>query len=97
MSDHALNKSVELERRLEQARRILREQNDSLTRDRLKKLIRDLEEQLIPTRRASNSMSCEPTADAAPLPRDECETAQPTILEPGGRVKKSNVPDEVPH
>ena len=36
----------ELERRLEQARRIAKSQPDLLTRDRIEKLIRDLEEQL---------------------------------------------------
>jgi hypothetical protein len=36
----------ELDRRLEQARRMLREHDDPLTRERLGKLIRDLEEQL---------------------------------------------------
>jgi hypothetical protein len=36
----------ELERRLEQASRMLREQDDPVTRERLGKLIRDLQEQL---------------------------------------------------
>jgi hypothetical protein len=36
----------ELERRLEQARRMSREQDDALTKERLAKLICDLEEQL---------------------------------------------------
>jgi hypothetical protein len=36
----------ELERRLEQARRMARDQDDPLTKERLAKLIRDLEEQL---------------------------------------------------
>jgi hypothetical protein len=36
----------ELERRLEQARRMVREHDDPLTKERLSKLIRDLEEQL---------------------------------------------------
>jgi hypothetical protein len=36
----------QLERRLEQARRMAREQDDPLTKERLAKLIRDLEEQL---------------------------------------------------
>ena len=36
----------ELERRLEQARRITRDHDDPLTKERLAKLIRDLEEQL---------------------------------------------------
>jgi hypothetical protein len=36
----------ELERRLEQARRMLREHDDGLTRERVSKLIHDLEEQL---------------------------------------------------
>jgi hypothetical protein len=36
----------ELERRLEQARRVLRSQPDSVTRERIEKLISDLEEQL---------------------------------------------------
>ena len=36
----------ELERRLEQARRMARQQNDPLTKERLAKLISDLEEQL---------------------------------------------------
>jgi hypothetical protein len=36
----------ELERRLEQARRVARQPVDSLTKERLEKLIRDLEEQL---------------------------------------------------
>ena len=37
----------ELERRLEQARRMIREHDDLLTRERLARLIRDLEEQLV--------------------------------------------------
>jgi hypothetical protein len=36
----------EFERRLEQARRMAREPNDPLTKERLAQLIRDLEEQL---------------------------------------------------
>jgi hypothetical protein len=36
----------ELERRLEQARRVAKSQPDPLTRERLEKLILDLEEQL---------------------------------------------------
>jgi hypothetical protein len=36
----------ELERRLEQARRMARDHDDPLTKERLAKLIRDLEEQL---------------------------------------------------
>jgi hypothetical protein len=36
----------ELERRLEQARRMLRQHDDPLTKERLGKLVRDLEEQL---------------------------------------------------
>jgi hypothetical protein len=36
----------ELERRLQQARRMAREHDDPLTKERLEKLIRDLEEQL---------------------------------------------------
>jgi len=36
----------ELERRLEQARRMAFEPNDALTKERLAKLIHDLEEQL---------------------------------------------------
>jgi hypothetical protein len=36
----------ELERRLEQARRIAKSQPDLLTRERIEKLIHDLEEQL---------------------------------------------------
>jgi hypothetical protein len=36
----------ELERRLQQARRMARELNDALTTERLAQLIRDLEEQL---------------------------------------------------
>jgi hypothetical protein len=36
----------ELERRLEQARRMAAQSTDSLTKERLEKLIRDLEEQL---------------------------------------------------
>ena len=36
----------ELERRLEQARRLARDHDDPLTKKRLAKLIRDLEEQL---------------------------------------------------
>jgi hypothetical protein len=37
---------MELERRLAQARRVAREQNDPLTRERLTKLILDPEDQL---------------------------------------------------
>ena len=36
----------ELERRLEQARRVLRSQPDPVTRERIEKLVSDLEEQL---------------------------------------------------
>ena len=36
----------ELERRLEQARRMAKEPNDPLTKERLEQLVRDLEEQL---------------------------------------------------
>jgi hypothetical protein len=36
----------ELKRRLEQARRVVKEQTDTLTKERLAALIRDLEEQL---------------------------------------------------
>jgi hypothetical protein len=36
----------ELERRLEQARRVLNSQPDSVTKERIEKLVRDLEEQL---------------------------------------------------
>jgi hypothetical protein len=36
----------ELERRLEQARRLAREQDDPITKERLAQLILDLEEQL---------------------------------------------------
>ena len=36
----------ELERRLEQARRLSSEANDDVTKERMQKLIRDLEEQL---------------------------------------------------
>jgi hypothetical protein len=36
----------ELERRLEQARRMAKQNFDSLTKERLEKLVRDLEEQL---------------------------------------------------
>jgi hypothetical protein len=64
----------ELERRLEQARRILREQNDSLTQGRLRTLVRDLEQQLrYPSDGLmSVSMISGSTASAAPKPRDEC-------------------------
>jgi hypothetical protein len=40
------NDRKELERRLEQARRVLRSQPDPITRDRIEKLVRDLEDQL---------------------------------------------------
>jgi hypothetical protein len=40
------NDRKELERRLEQARRMVRDHDDALTKDRISKLIRDLEEQL---------------------------------------------------
>jgi hypothetical protein len=63
----------ELERRLEQARRILKEQNDSLTQGRLRTLIRDLEEQLrYPSDGlVSGSMISGATASAARSPRDD--------------------------
>jgi hypothetical protein len=42
------NDRMELERRLDQARRLARENIDHLTQERLEKLIQDLEEQLRP-------------------------------------------------
>jgi hypothetical protein len=39
---------AELERRLDQARRLAKENTDHLTKERLEKLVQDLEEQLRP-------------------------------------------------